>query len=83
MRQATRERLSIAATVLSASTAILSALAMRDHLRLVEILGLFASGAGTGAGIAFLVASRARRSDVRAPDAGVATTSPDPSNAVR
>ena len=33
-------------TALSAIIAIVSALQMRDHVRLVEISGLFASGAG-------------------------------------
>jgi hypothetical protein len=57
-----RDRLSIMALVLSVLTAILAALAMRDHVRLVEIVGLFASGVGTGASIvAELVQRRARR----------------------
>ena len=50
-------------TALSAIIAIISALQMRDHVRLVEIIGLFASGVGTGAGIAAAIASRKRRSE--------------------
>jgi hypothetical protein len=57
-----RERLSLIALVLSVLTAVLAALAMRDHVRLVEVVGLFASGVGTGASIvAELVQRRARR----------------------
>jgi len=48
-------------TALSAVIAVVSALQMRDHVRLVEIIGLFASGAGTGAGIAAMIVSRKRR----------------------
>ena len=50
-------------TALSAIIAIISALQMRDHVRLVEIIGLFASGVGTGAGIAAAIAGRNRRSE--------------------
>jgi hypothetical protein len=50
-------------TALSAIIAIISALQMRDHVRLVEIIGLFASGVGTGAGIAAAIAGRKRRSE--------------------
>jgi hypothetical protein len=46
-----REKLSLMALVLSAVVAILSALTMRDHVRLVEIVTLFASGVGTGASL--------------------------------
>ena len=53
----------ILVTTLSAILAVLSALQMRDHVRLVEIIGLFASGAGTGAGIAATVAARKRRKE--------------------
>jgi len=57
-----RERLSTIALVLSVLTAGVSALAMRDHVRLVEIVGLFASGIGTGASIVVeVVQQRARR----------------------
>jgi hypothetical protein len=48
-------------TALSAIVAVMAALSMRDHVRLVEIIGLFASGAGTGAGIASTIAGRRRR----------------------
>ena len=54
-------------TALSAIIAIISALQMRDHVRLVEIIGLFASGAGTGAGIAAIVVGRKRRIEGAAP----------------
>ena len=50
-------------TALSAIVAVVSALSMRDHVRLVEIVGLFASGAGTGAGIAATIAGRKRQSE--------------------
>ena len=57
-----REHLSTIAFVLSVLTAGVSALAMRDHVRVVEIVGLFASGIGTGASIvAEVVRQRARR----------------------
>jgi hypothetical protein len=55
-----KQKLPILVTVLGALTSILSAAAMRDHVRLVEIVGLFASGASTGAGIAMLLLTRAR-----------------------
>jgi hypothetical protein len=57
-----RQHLSTIALVISVVTAGLSALAMRDHVRLVEIVGLFASGIGTGASIvAGVIQQRARR----------------------
>jgi hypothetical protein len=56
-----RDRLAVLVTALSAIIAVLSALQMRDHVRTVEIIGLFASGAGTGAGIAATVVGRKRR----------------------
>ncbi len=56
-----RDRLAVLVTALSAIIAIVSALQMRDHVRVVEIIGLFASGAGTGAGIAAAVVGRKRR----------------------
>jgi len=55
-----KQKLSILVTVLGALASLLSAAAMRDHVRLVEIVGLFASGAGTGAGLAALFLTRAR-----------------------
>ena len=55
-----KQKLSILVTLVGALTSVLSAAAMRDHVRLVEIVGLFASGAGTGAGIAALLLTRAR-----------------------
>ena len=53
----------VVVAVLSAIIAIISALQMRDHVRLVEIIGLFASGVGTGAGIAAAIAGRKRRGE--------------------
>ena len=58
-----RDMRAVLVTALSAIIAIVSALQMRDHVRLVEIIGLFASGAGTGAGIAATIAGRKRRSE--------------------
>ena len=51
-------RLAILATVISAATAVVDAVANRDQMRLVDALALFFGGAGTGAGVAVLVASR-------------------------
>ena len=56
-----RDRLAVLVTALSAIIAVVSALQMRDHVRVVEIIGLFASGAGTGAGIAAAMLGRKRR----------------------
>jgi hypothetical protein len=58
MTDTMREKLDILVLVLSTLLAIVSAMSMRDHVRVVEILGLFASGIGTGAGIAAFVARR-------------------------
>src|SRR5688500_1101354 len=44
--------------VLSAIIALAGALAMRDRVRLVDILSLFFGGAGTGAGIVELLMRR-------------------------
>jgi len=57
-----RDMPAVLVTALSAIIAVVSALQMRDHVRLVEIIGLFASGVGTGAGIAATVAARKTRS---------------------
>jgi hypothetical protein len=46
-----REKLSLMALVLSAVVAIMAAFTMRDHVRLVEIVTLFASGVATGASL--------------------------------
>ena len=62
-----REKLEIMVLVLSALIAVVSAVSMRDHVRLVEIVGLFGSGMGTGAAIASTVARR-RRLQVTADD---------------
>jgi hypothetical protein len=58
-----RQKISLAATALSVLVAIISALSMRDHVRLVDIVGLFASGVGTGASIASAMVGRARRAE--------------------
>ena len=58
-----REMRAVLVTALSAIIAVISAVQMRDHVRLVEIIGLFASGVGTGAGIAATVAGRKRRGE--------------------
>jgi hypothetical protein len=36
---------------------------MRDHVRLVEIIGLFFGGFGSGAGVALMVVTRRKRDD--------------------
>ena len=56
-----RERMAVFTTVAGAVVALASALAMRDHVRLVDILTLFFGGAGTGAGVAGLLAGRRAR----------------------
>jgi hypothetical protein len=60
-----RRKWTIAATVSSAVVAVISAAAMLDHVRLVEIISLFASGVATGASIVALRAGMSRE-DVRA-----------------
>ena len=54
------QRFATLSTVLGAVISIVSALAMRDTVRLVDILALFFGGMGTGAGLASLAAARAR-----------------------
>ena len=61
-----REKLEIMVLVLSALIAVVSAVSMRDHVRLVEIVGLFGSGMGTGAGIAAMVVRRRLQAERRA-----------------
>ena len=61
-----RDRLAVLVTALSAFIAVVSALQMRDHVRVVEIIGLFASGAGTGAGITATAVGRKRRIEAAA-----------------
>ena len=56
-----RDKLATFSTVLGAVLALLGALQMRDHVRLVDILTLFAGAFGAGAGVASLVAARRRR----------------------
>lgn len=51
-------RLTMLATLASAAIALLGALAMRDRVRLVDILTLFFGGAGAGAGLVALVVQR-------------------------
>jgi hypothetical protein len=53
MNARTRARLQVLAALLSAWVALLSALAMRDRVRLVDILGLF--GGGMGAGVSLVL----------------------------
>jgi hypothetical protein len=53
-------RFATATTAIGALLSLYSALSMRDHVRLVEIIELFFGGVGTGAGVASLVAQRAR-----------------------
>jgi hypothetical protein len=55
-----REKWSIVGTVCGVIVALLSAATMRDHVRLVEIVSLFASGVATGASITALLVGRAR-----------------------
>ncbi|MCY7377857.1 MAG: hypothetical protein LH467_00775 [Gemmatimonadaceae bacterium] len=55
-----RQKWTIVATAGGVLTAVAAALAMRDHVRLVEIVSLFASGVATGAGMTSLLAGRAR-----------------------
>jgi hypothetical protein len=60
-----RDKLAIFATAAGAVTGLLSALTMRDHVRMVEILTLFFGGIGTGAGITAFIAARAARRAAR------------------
>jgi hypothetical protein len=53
-------RFATATTAIGALLSLYSALSMRDHVRLVEIIELFFGGVGTGAGIAGLIAQRRR-----------------------
>jgi hypothetical protein len=53
-----RDKLAALSTILGTLLAIASAAAMRDHIRLVEIVSLFFGGFGAGAGVALLVANR-------------------------
>jgi hypothetical protein len=53
-----REKLALFSTILGAAISLASALAMQDHVRLVEIIGLFFGGFGSGAGVALMVATR-------------------------
>jgi hypothetical protein len=55
-----RQKWSIVATVLGVLTALMSAATMRDHVRLVEIVTLFASGVATGASLTALLVGRVR-----------------------
>jgi hypothetical protein len=56
-----RGKLALFSTILGAAVSLTSALAMRDHVRLVEIIGLFFGGFGSGAGVALTVATRRNR----------------------
>ena len=59
-RRRRAQRLATVSTVLGAVISFVSALAMRDSVRLVDILALFFGGMGAGAGLASLGVSRAR-----------------------
>ena len=54
------QRFSAAGTILGAIVSVASALAMRDSVRMVDILSLFFGGVGTGAGLASLAVGRMR-----------------------
>jgi hypothetical protein len=56
-----REKMAVFCTILGAGVSLASALAMQDHVRLVEILGLFFGAFGSGASVAMLVATRRSR----------------------
>ena len=53
-----REKLPLFSTILGAAVTLVSAITMQDHVRLVEIIGLFFGGFGSGAGVAQMVATR-------------------------
>jgi hypothetical protein len=53
-----RKKLSTITTIGGAALALLSAVSMRDQVRLVEIITLFFGGLGAGAGLAGLWAAR-------------------------
>ena len=59
-RRRRAQRFATISTVLGAVISFVSALAMRDTVRLVDILALFFGGMGTGAGLASLGVARAR-----------------------
>ena len=54
------QRFATISAVLGAVISFVSALAMRDSVRLVDIFALFFGGMGTGAGLASLAVARAR-----------------------
>lgn len=62
MTERSRLRLQLIGALLSVVVAATSALAMRDRVRLVDILALFAGGMGAGVTVAQIAASiRARK----------------------
>src|SRR6185436_4114962 len=64
MRQK-KPALALLAAVLSAAVGLIGALALKDRVRLVDIIQLFAGGAGAGAGIAAAIAvARGSRANV-------------------
>lgn len=65
-----RSKFQVAATLIGAIVSLMSALSMADHVRLVEIIGLFFGGMGTGAGLAALRASSGGPRPVTPPEAG-------------
>jgi hypothetical protein len=56
-----RRNLALISTILGVALSVVSAFGMRDHVRLVEIVGLFFGGFGSGAGVARLVSTRGIR----------------------
>lgn len=56
-----RDKLAVFATVLGAVLTFWTAVLMRDHVRMVEIVTLFFGGFGAGAGVTALVAARRGR----------------------
>jgi hypothetical protein len=54
-KNAMREKLPLLATVLGVTLSVISAFAMRDHVRTVDIVTLFFGGAAAGAGLAGLL----------------------------
>jgi hypothetical protein len=61
MTDASRERLDIFVTVLATAIAVMAAVGMADHVRLVDAIVLFFSGVGTGAGLARVLHRRRSR----------------------
>ncbi len=56
-----RQKMAMFSTILGAIVSLGAALAMRDYVRVVDIVALFFGGVGTGAGFAMLVSARRSR----------------------